>query len=174
MEHPVMRARHVGMESLAVTAVLLVGAGCGKAPPAPAAPPDAPPPTAFFAWCQQHQFGVDSPQTNQVAAGAKNLPGAPVGDVEVEAWTRCATAAEAEAYVAGVERDLRRAAQERGVRTDAAAPAGPGGGFTIQYRAGRLRGTLTRAMELRDSKEGGKTVKRYFVRLNLTEVAAEP
>jgi hypothetical protein len=29
-------------------------------------------------------------------------------------------------------------------------------------------------MELRDNAEGGGTVKRYFVRLNLTEVAAEP
>jgi len=173
MEHHGMSASHVRMASLAVTGVLLVGAGCGKEPPAPAAPPDAPPPTAFFEWCQQHTFGVDSPQSSQVAAGAKNLPGAPVGDVELEAWTKCATAAEAEAYLAGVERDLRRAAQERGVQADAATPTRPGG-FTIQYRAGGIRGTLTGAMELRDNKEGGETVKRYFIRLNLTEVAAEP
>lgn len=169
-----MSANRVHRASLAVTAVFLIGTGCSKVPPAPAPPPDAPPPTAFFEWCQQQTFGVDSPQTSQVAAGVKNLPGAPVGDVGLEAWTKCESAAEAETYLAGVEQNLRRVAQERGVSLDAAGPAEPGGGFTIRYQAGRIRGTLTGAMELRDNKEGGKTLKRYFVRLNLTEVAAEP
>jgi hypothetical protein len=72
--------------------------------------------------------------------------------------------------LAGVERELRRAAQERGVELDA-SPKGSSDGFTIKYRANRIRGTLTGAMELRDNKEGGQTVKRYFVRLNLTEIA---
>jgi hypothetical protein len=154
-EDPVMSPTRARVASLVFTAGLLVGAGCTKAPPpAPVAPPVAPPPTAFFEWCKQHQFGVDSPQSKQIAAGVKNLPaGAPIGDVELEAWTKCSTAAEADVYLAGVERDLRRAAQEHGVQPDAAGPAGPGSGFVIRYQLGRVRGTLTGAMELRDNKE---------------------
>lgn len=151
----------------------MTGTGCNKAPPAPVPSPDIPPPTAFFEWCQQHTFGVDSPQTSQITAGLKNLPGAPVGDVGFEAWTKCKTAAEAEAYLEGVERNLRRTAQDRGVNLDSAGPAEPSREFTIRYRAGRIQGTLTGAMELRDNKEGGTTVRRYFIRLNLTEVAVE-
>jgi hypothetical protein len=157
--------------SLAAVLALLVGAGCRKEPPAPEAPADRPPPTPFYEWCLKHRFGIDAPQSNLVAAGIKNLPGAPVGDVELDAWTRSATPQEAEAYLAGVERGLRRAAQEHGVSPEP-APA-PDGGFTIKYSAGRIRGTLKGTMELRDNEGGEKKVKRYFVRLSLTEVVAE-
>ena len=168
-----MNASHVRLQFLVVAAVVLVEAGCGKAPPS-APPPDVPPPTAFFEWCQQNQFGVKSPESEEIRPRTSNVPGAPIGDFELEAWTKCKTATEAEAYLDGVERDLRRAAQERGIQPDAAAPAGPNGGFKFEYRAGRIRGTLTGAMELRKSKEGAReTVTRYFVRLNLKEVASE-
>jgi hypothetical protein len=175
MEHPNMSVCRVHIGTLVVAAVVFAGAGCRKEPPAPTVLPDTPPPTAFFEWCKHNNFGLDLPESNQVAAGVKNLPtGAPVGDVEFEARTKFSTAAEAEAYLATIEKDLRTAAEERGVQLEAAAPRKQGEGFTIRYRSGRIRGTMTGATEIRDDKVGGEAVKRYFVRLNLTEIAVEP
>ncbi len=173
MERSLKTANHYRMRFLSFVTILLIGAGCNKTAPTTAAVSPAPPPTAFFAWCEKSNFGVDSPQSKQTKVGTTNIPGTPIGNMEFEAWTKTATAKEAQAFLAVVERDLRRAAQERGVEVDA-SPDGSSGGFTIKYRANRIRGTLTGAMELRDNKEGGLTVKRYFVRLSLIEVAAEP
>jgi len=167
-----MDKHHLSWRLMSVMALLLAASGCSRTSPSatgPKAPVNSPPPSAFFQWCSENQFGVKAPQNQTISAGVKNLPGAPIGDMEFSAWTKCATAEEAEAYLSDVEQNLRRVARERGVELDPTV-AEAKGKFTMRYRADRIQGTLTGSMELRDNREGIGMMKRFFVCLKLTEI----
>lgn len=151
-----------------LVSVFLVN-GCSQSPqPQPPPPPQPPPeftPTTFFDWCNKEHFGTKSP-TNAFAFNTFKTPVFVKGSI----WTPSKTEHEAQDLLKNTIAAIREKAEEKGceILTTNDSPASSNVA-TLKYRSGPNKGTLEAQYELRDTPEGGKIVKAYWINFNLIE-----
>ena len=161
------------LASTLLFALLASGCSTKSSPPPPESSPPESSPTAFFDWCRSEGFGVKSP-TNAAFHNSGNASSGQLGLIKYSAWIPSKTEQEAQEFLVSTFKALRKQAEEAGCEPERDVEPLPGKGLALKYRRGGVQGTLDGQYELRDTPDGGKITKAYWVNLNLVEEVSPP